>query len=52
MIAVGAKPTKPKIPGIEHALTWRSRLKLGASKQDLDMASGIHPSSGEELFTI
>lgn len=27
-------------------------LKLGATKQDLDTASGIHPSSAEELFSM
>ena len=27
-------------------------LRLGATKQDLDRAIGIHPSSGEEIFAL
>ncbi|MBD0334815.1 MAG: FAD-dependent oxidoreductase [Cyanobacteria bacterium Co-bin13] len=37
---------------IEIVQSLAVALKLGATKHDLDAAIGIHPSNGEELFSI
>ncbi|MUG95089.1 hypothetical protein F7734_23085 [Scytonema sp. UIC 10036] len=37
---------------VEMIQTLAIALQLGATKQNLDRALGIHPSSGEELFSM
>lgn len=42
LIAVGAKATKPEIPGIEHAITTRELLQLGQQPQHLAIVGSNH----------
>lgn len=40
LIAVGAKPKKPSIPGIEHTITWRQLYHLPEQPKSLAVVGG------------